>query len=449
MILNFKLSKKTACVATALALCESPILAQIQISESYYTAQETSPRVLESETPETDSNSSSENPNALRDDTQSGMPLDEKSRQPEISNQLEKGDQENPEEESKSILFSADFGMQSAFPSTKLISFGPKYGLALEGKVLGSMQLDKFMFDGAFGWYFFNLSGKEPRRINGVVLTDDNDFDIVDELGIKLSGAIVEFAPSYFIREDIFTGLVLQARYPSDLGYDSLVARNKIGWSMGLQAGYQILEKELDTRLVGRLMTTVNDVNWISTSAMFGIQIGLPVSQKAPRPELETSQTELFNKAPDIMTADENPNDQKLEAPKSGFTRRLFRIQLDGEFTKLALEDLITFYDVTGYPTLTQEAQSFLMSFGETLLNSNNEWENLNIENVTSDQALVIRDALVSAGVSASKIKLGTSGVAQYIPNPDAEIRFYGTKNDSFASTLRRLMRDLKIQESE
>jgi len=109
------------------------------------------------------------------------------------------------EEYGTSLILSADLGLLSGFPSTKLRDYGPKSGLAIEGKALGSMLLDKYIIDAGLGWYFYNVSGIEPvRNSAGDILVIGDDTAITDTVALKMSGTVIEIAPSYRIKPSVF-----------------------------------------------------------------------------------------------------------------------------------------------------------------------------------------------------------------------------------------------------
>lgn len=374
---------------------------------------------------------SSNSPEAIKSDMQSGEPVDERTSTETTRKVIRTRERTKLEDLATSLIFAADLGFQTALPSTKLKDFGPKFGLAIEGKALGSVTLGKYILDGGVGWYFYNLSGKEPRRVNGIILTDDADVALTDDVGIKLSGTVFEFSPSYLINKDIFAGPVFQFRYPSDLGYDSLIERNKLAFIFGAQGGYQILDEDLNTRFVGRIITPINDINWLSMAFMVGVQVGLPFIQ------------------PEIVTVKETTT-KTTEKRVVEYRKQEYKVQVTKEVTKLLLDNLIVFYDDPGYPTLTQEAQSFLISLSESLRSVESEWKLLRIETISKDHAQVIRDSLISAGLPENKVRIGKVIPGQRVTNPAIEFAFYGVKDpDKLSDSVRSSMKAMQINESE
>jgi hypothetical protein len=344
------------------------------------------------------------------------------------------------EEYGTSLIFSADLGLLSTFPATKLKGFGAKYGLAIEGKALGSVLLDKFIIDAGFGWGFYNVTGLETREQflrteDGVLITNDNGDPISAgsigaETSIKLSGTILEIAPGYRIRKNIFASPVIQFRYPSDLGYDSETQQKKLGVIFGAQGGYQIFDKDLNTRFVGRVMLTANDVDWLGLYTMVGIQVGLPFTQ------------------PEILTIKETTTESK-EKRIVEYRKREFKIKITRDLVKVLMDNLIFFYDDPGNTLLTTETQSFLIDLVQTLTADDMEWGLLKIDTISRAHGRAIRDALVSAGVPTQKIRFGNIIPGPRTTNPPVEFGFQNVKEpNKFSDALREAMKEMQIPET-
>lgn len=334
------------------------------------------------------------------------------------------------EEYGTSLIFSADLGLLSVFPALKLKDYGPKYGLAVEGKALGSVLLNKFLIDAGFGWGFFNVTGLEPLRTSdGVILTDDSDKAFTDETSIKLSGSIFEIAPGYRIRNNIFAGPVLQFRYPSDLAYDSTVVGKNLGIVLGAQGGYQIFDEDLNTRFVGRMMFTLNDSNWLGLYTMVGVQVGLPFTQ------------------PEVLTIKETTTETK-EKRIVEYRKREFKIKVTRDLVKMLMDNLILFYDDPTTPLLTTESQSFLVDLVQTLTADDMEWGILKIDTISRQHGRAIRDALVSAGLPTQKIRFGTVIPGPRTTNPPVEFGFHNVKDQNkLTEALREAMREMQVRE--
>jgi len=335
------------------------------------------------------------------------------------------------EEYGTSLILSADLGLLSGFPSTKLRDYGPKSGLAIEGKALGSMLLDKYIIDAGLGWYFYNVSGIEPvRNSAGDILVIGDDTAITDTVALKMSGTVIEIAPSYRIKPSVFSGPVIQLRYPSDLGYDSFVANKSLGIIVGAQGGYQIFDEDLNTRFVGRVMTSLNDKNWLGLYFMVGAQIGLPFSQTE---ELTIKESTVKTKEKRIVE----------------YKKQEFKFKVTRDIIKLVLDNLVVFYDDPGYPTLLTESQSFLIDLAQSLSDSGKDWGLLRIDSVSKDHAQVIRDALVSAGIEEKKVKVGGVIAGQKGTNPPVEFSFTGVRDQTKLMTaVRQAMKAISVPET-
>lgn len=325
-----------------------------------------------------------------------------------------------------SMIFAADLGMLSTFPATKLKDYGPKFGLALEGKALGSILLDKLIIDAGLGWWFYSLTGPEPVTLS----SDFGDTTIIDDVGLKLSGTMLEVSASYRLRSNIFTGPVLQLRYPSDLGYDSQTERKKVGLVLGAQGGYQIFDTDLNTRFVGRVLLPINDIDWLGAYLMVGVQIGLPFVQ----PEVLTIQ--------EITTKTEEKKIVKYQ-------KQEFKFKLSRDLVKVILDGLVIFYPDPGYPTLTTESQAFLIDFAKSLSESEGGWGVLKIDTVNKAYANVVRDALVSAGMSEKKVRVGKTLPGAKGSTPPIEFSFVNVKDQQKVQTsVRSAMQAMQIPET-
>lgn len=330
-----------------------------------------------------------------------------------------------------SLIFSADVGLLTAVPATSLTSYKAKTGVSIEGKALGSILLDKFVVDAGLGWYFYNVSGTEPIFIDGKILVDEDLNPITDDMGIKLSGTILEFSPSYRLTKSIFLGPTLQLRYPSDLGYDSQIPRKSLGIYLALQGGYQMFEDDLNTRFVGKLMMPVNYKDWAALHTMVGIQIGLPFAQ------------------PEVLTIHESTV-KTTEKRIVEYRKQVYRFKMTRDVIKLVLDNLIVFYPEPGYPTMTTEAQSFLIDLSQSLIQNEGNWSTLQVDTVSRDHARSVRDSIVSAGVIDKKVKVGAILQGdKTIPNPPIEFTFKGVKNQAqLMDAVRRAMKQMSIPET-
>ncbi|MFZ9520219.1 MAG: hypothetical protein ACO3A4_07060 [Silvanigrellaceae bacterium] len=335
------------------------------------------------------------------------------------------------EEIGTSLIFSADIGLLSGFPSKTLTDYESKFGLTLEGRALGSILLDQFMIDAGFGWWFYNVGGIEPVFQNGTKARTIDDVVLVDNVSIKLSGGLFDLSPSYRFKKSWFAGPSLQLRYPSDLGYNSQIAGNSLGIYLGAQGGYQIFDEDLNTRFVARLMMPVNYKNWLGFMTSVGVQVGLPISQ----PEtLIIQETTLKTTEKRIVE----------------YQKQFYKFKVTRDLVKLVLDNLVVFYPEPGYPTITNESQSFLIDLAQSLAEAEKNWGVLLIETVSRDHAQVIRDALVSAGIPDNKVKLGAilSG-DKTSATPPVEFTFKGVKNQpQMMDAVRRAMQTLSVPET-
>lgn len=330
------------------------------------------------------------------------------------------------EELGVSLIFAADLGLLSAFPAQKLQNYGPKFGLALEGKALGSILLDKFIIDAGLGWWFYSLSGPEPVTID----LGFGDTTITDDVELKLSGTLLEVSPSYRIRSNVLAGPIVQFRYPADLGYDSLTARKKLGLVLGAQGGYQIFDTDLNTRFVGRVMMPLNDIDWLGAYLMVGVQVGLPFVQ------------------PEVLTVKEITTKTE-EKRVVQYQKQEFKFKLTRDLVKVILDGLVIFYPDPGYPTLTTESQAFLIDFAKSLSESENQWGVMKIDTIGKDYANVVRDSLVSAGLPGKKVKVGKIIQGKRGSTPPIEFSFLNVKDQQkLQAAVRSAMQAMQVPET-
>lgn len=367
---------------------------------------------------------SSEQPEALEADTSPDSRSSNQSKTRKIySKSRDKG---RWEELGLSLIFAADLGLLTAFPATTLKSYGPKYGLALEGKALGSFLLDKYMFDAGLGWWFYGVTGAEPVTLD----LGAGETTFSDDVELKLSGSMLELAPSYRFTNDYFAGPIIQFRYPSDRGYDAKTERKDVGLVIGAQAGYQIFDLDLNTRFVGRMLLPVNDKDWLGLYLMAGVQVGLPFVQ------------------PEVLTVQEiTTKTQEKRVVK--YKKQEFKFKLSRELVKVILDGLVIFYPDPGYPTLTTESQAFFIDFAKSLSESESDWGVLKIDTINKDYAAVIRVALVSAGINDKKVRIGQTLPGKPSTTPPVEFSFFQVKDPAQVQrSVRNAMQAMQIPET-
>lgn len=335
------------------------------------------------------------------------------------------------EELGASLILSVDVGLLFGFPSSKLKDYGAKSGLSIEGKALGSVLLKKYLIDAGLGWFSYGVSGDEPQFSDGQKLIYEDGRTVIDNTSIKLSGAILEASPSYRITKSWFAGPTVQFRFPSDLGYTSTVARSALGVYLGGQGGYQIFDEDLNTRFVGRVMMPLNYKDWLGLFVVAGVQIGLPFTQ----PE------SLTIKESTITTSEKKIVEYKKQVYSFKVTRDVF---------KLVLDNLVVFYPEPGYPTITTESQSFLIDLAQSLTQNDGNWGSLQVDTVSKDHGQVTRDAMVSAGISERKVRVGAVLPGDKLSaTPPVEFTFKGVKNQGqMMDAVRRAMKSMSIPET-
>lgn len=333
-----------------------------------------------------------------------------------------------------SAILGAEYGYMEATPSQKQL-FEKKKGTVLELKAMAGFLLKDFLLDTGLGWYSYKIRGKEVVFVP-VSPEDGSDAEPTTEqqLGDRemgVSGILVEFSPSYRLTNNIFSGLVMQVRSPAQLSYVSDAKVSGAGFSLGLQAGYQIFNSDLNSRILIKVMSNLGLKNWQDIAFMGGVQFGLPIRQPD---SLVIRRTTTIGKVKDV-----------LEYQKKDFT-----ITIRANVIKLALDNIVNFYVRDGRPTLTPESQSFLVDLGASLQSAISSWETLRIDAESAEHITVVRESLVSTGVPPDKVKAGrTLGAVNDGGNISVDFTFTGVRNPrTLASAIRKAMNAMQIPEN-
>jgi hypothetical protein len=322
-----------------------------------------------------------------------------------------------------SAILGGEYGIMKATPGdTK--TFDPKNGSALELKILTGWLFPDYMIDSGLGFYYYKIRGGERPVVNGVTILGDRE--------ITVSGLLLEFSPSYRLGNNFFAGGVLQAKTPAYNDYFS--ESNPVGvlFAAGGQLGFQFFDRELNSRITLKTITNVGLKGWKDITYLGGVQFGLPFRQPD---SLVIRKTTIVNKLRN-----------EVEYRKKDFT-----ITVTANVVKLALDNILTFYvDPSGRPTLTAEAQSFLVDLGSSLQNANYLWDSLRIDAQSSGHITAVNDSLVSIGVPANKIRRGRS--TQEVAdggNASVDFTFGGVKDaNQLAEKIRESMKAAKVPEN-
>lgn len=322
-----------------------------------------------------------------------------------------------------SAILGGEFGIMKVTPDdTK--TFDPKKGNALELKILTGWLFDDYMIDSGLGFYYYKIRGGERPVVDGVTILGDRQ--------ITVSGVMLEFSPSYRFANNLFAGGVLQVKTPAYNDYFSESNPVAALLSVGGQLGFQFFDRELNSRITLKTITNIGLKGWKDIAYLGGIQFGLPFRQPD---SLVIRKTTVVNKLR-----------SEVEYRKKDFT-----ITITANVVKLALDNILTFYvDPSGKPTLTPEAQSFLVDLGTSLQNASHLWETLRIDAQSSGHMMAVNDSLVSIGVPANKIRRGrkTQEIADG-GNASVDFTFGGVKDSSqLADKIRKSMKLSKIPEN-
>lgn len=322
-----------------------------------------------------------------------------------------------------SAILGGEYGIVRATPTDKE-TFGEKNGRTLELKLLSGWLFKDFMIDSGLGFYYYKVRGTERPFVNGERINGDRE--------IAVSGLLLEFTPLYRLTNNFFLGPVTQIKTPGYADYFSEASPSPVLFTGGFQMGLQFFENELNTRLTLKASTNLGLKGWKDIAYLGGVQFGLPFRQ------------------PDLLVIKKTTTVNKLREEVE-YRKKEFKISLTANVVKLALDNVLTFYvDPEGRPTLTAEAQSFLVDLGGALQSQEGLWETLRIDAQTPGHVKSVHDSLISIGVPSQKVRKGRS--TQEVAdggNASVDFTFSGVKNSALlADTIRNSMKLAKVPEN-
>jgi hypothetical protein len=320
-------------------------------------------------------------------------------------------------------IIGGEYGVLKATPKDTA-TFEPKNGTALELKLLSGWLFSDFMVDSGLGFYYYKVRGKEYPLVNGERIDGDRE--------LAVSGLLFEFSPSYRLTDELFSGGVLQFRTPGYASYYSDADPSSLLFSVGGQLGFQFFDRELNSRITLKAITNLGLSGWSDIAYLGGVQFGLPFRQPD---SLVIRKTTVVNKLRDVVE----------------YRKKDFTITVSANVIKLALDNILTFYvDPSGRPTLTAEAQSFLVDLGASLSSNLSLFEVLRIDAQSPEHITTVHDSLISIGVVEAKIKKGKS--LQAIAdggNASVDFTFSGVKDaNTLAERIRAAMKSARIPEN-
>lgn len=322
-----------------------------------------------------------------------------------------------------SAILGGEYGVLKATP-LDANKFGLKDGKTLELKLLAGWLFKDFMIDSGAGFYYYKVRGKEFINEKGDPAENDRE--------ISVSGLLVEFSPLYRLTNNIFTGLVTQIRTPAYNDYFSAADPTSLILNVGGQLGFQFFDRELNSRVTLKASTNLGLKGWKDMAYLMGVQFGLPFRQPD---SLIIRKTTTVNKLREVVE----------------YRKKDFTITLTANVVKLALDNVLTFYvDPSGRPTLTPEAQVFLLNIGNSLQANDYLWEGLRVDAQSPGHIAAVADSLGSIGVPSRKIKRGKS--LQEVAdggNASVDFTFSGVKNtQELADKIREAMKSAKVPEN-
>jgi hypothetical protein len=320
-------------------------------------------------------------------------------------------------------IIGGEYGILKATPKDTS-TFGVKSGNTLELKLLSGWLFDDFMIDTGLGFYYYKVRGTEKPVVDGQVIDGDRETTV--------SGLLLEFSPSYRLTDELFASFVTQVRTPGYADYYSDADPSAVLFSVGGQLGFQFFDRELNSRITLKTIATMGLKGWSDIAYLGGIQFGLPFRQPD---SLVIRKTTVLNKLRDVVE----------------YRKKDFTITISANVVKLALDNILTFYvDPSGRPTLTAEAQSFLVDLGASLSNNSSLFDILRIDAQSPEHIVSVHDSLISIGVPGAKVKKGRS--LQEVAdggNASVDFTFSGVKDsNALAESIRKAMKSAKIPEN-
>lgn len=317
-----------------------------------------------------------------------------------------------------SLIFGGEYGWIGA--KSKEATSSDKKGSIVEMKGLAGFEVGNVLLDAGLGWYNLSLRGEELLAGN---IKESNE--------VGVSGLTVEFNPSYKTDFGLYLGLSSQFRTPALPSYLSTASVSSSGFAGGAQLGYELETADINARLYAKFMTTLGLKSWQDQIFLGGLQIGLPL--KKPDTRLVTKTT-IIKRKKEIID----------------YRKKSYTITVTADVIKLALDNTITFYDSRGNPTLTPEAQAFLVDLGASLQEVISSWETLRIDAETQAHMTATLRSLASTGVPSNKLRLG-----KILPAIDdggavsVDFTFTGVQDiAALQDGIRRAMNSMKIPEN-
>jgi hypothetical protein len=317
-----------------------------------------------------------------------------------------------------SLIFGGEYGIIRA--KSQEANSSDKKGSIVEMKGLAGFEVGNVLLDAGLGWYNLSLRGEELLAGN---IKESNE--------VGVSGLTVEFNPSYKTDVGLYVGLSSQFRTPALPSYLSTTAVNTAGFAGGAQLGYELETADINARFYAKFMTSLGLKSWQDQIFLGGLQIGLPL--KKPDTKLITKTT-IIKRKKEIID----------------YRKKSYTITVTADVIKLALDNTITFYDSNSNPTLTPEAQAFLVDLGASLQEVVSSWETLRIDAETRAHMVATLRSLASTGVPSNKLKLGK--ILPAIGDGGAvsvDFTFTGVQDiAALQDSIRRAMNSMKIPEN-
>ncbi len=283
--------------------------------------------------------------------------------------------------------------------STSVTTEGSKSGLHFGVRALASLYLESpWGLDFGMGWFYNHISGTDPSAA---------------EVNVTTRAAFFEAAARYRLDSKYRwqVGLVLDASFGTDITFAPSVGTGSAEIFMGVQGVYDIpLQSTLRMRLSVSLLTDLTVTSRQFWVALFGVQIGLPITTQTTN-----VQTIYSAEAPaHVVTLDEK-----------------------------------TVHFQTNSAKLSSSSKKFLVNFGAFLSGNGNIFDRVRVEGHTDKRgeynhnlklsqgrAKSVLQALKEGGVAAGKLESEGYGPSQPIDNGDTdgayaqnrrvELKFYG-----------------------
>jgi outer membrane protein OmpA-like peptidoglycan-associated protein len=298
------------------------------------------------------------------------------------------------------LFLGIDSGYQWTSPSDQALET-KKTGYYLAGKILGTFYPGKVALDLGGGWMYSSLTGSE---YNGSK-TPQGEIELEKVTVISQAG-LLEAAARFRLGSYFQMGFALQGGLGTDLSFSAQPSKSSVALLGSLQLAVASSNGSSDLRYIAQFTSDLNIPDRQVFWALFGFQWGVPMTK------------------PDILTTERNIDTQRIKRRTKVEEKPIWEKTVK-EVGKYVLNNAEVNWETPNGSQLTLESQSFLIDLGTGLEVTNGLWQEITIEahvnqqsspkralKLSQDRAAAVRDALVTVGIPAAKIKIKPMGTS-------------------------------------